>query len=203
MNSTLHFYHKHATCLAKQYDSLECETVHRAWSTYWPKYGANVLDIGAGSGRDARWFAAQGCSVVAVEPCKKLLQLAKKNSAQAICWIEDSLPHLQNVANSSNHYDLILLSAVWMHLDHKQRTVGIQRLHELLADNGTLVVTLRNGEFKDGRESFGVSVNELSLLCSRVGFEIYYVATDDDSLNREDIRWQTVVIKKVALLKEY
>ncbi|MCG7488041.1 class I SAM-dependent methyltransferase [Vibrio sp. Of14-4] len=203
MNSTLHFYHKHAMRLAKQYDSLEFETVHRSWSTFWPKCGANVLDVGAGSGRDARWFAAQECSVVAVEPCKKFLQLAKKSSTQPICWVEDSLPHLQNVTTSSNHYDLILLSAVWMHLDHKQRTVAIKRLHELLASNGTLIVTLRDGEFKDGRETFGVSVNELSLLCSSAGFEIYHVATDDDSLNREDIRWQTVVIKKVGSLKEY
>ena len=58
----------------------------------------------------------------------------------------------------------------------------------MLAGNGTLIVTLRDGAFKDGRETFGVSVNELSLLCSGVGFEIYHVTTDEDSLNRRKYR---------------
>ncbi|GAA5644291.1 class I SAM-dependent methyltransferase [Vibrio proteolyticus] len=192
------FYDKNAVSLAKYYDSVEFESVHHSCRTYWPRSGSFVLDVGAGTGRDARWFHKQGCSVVAVEPSSGMRQLGIENSAKEINWINDSLPDLTSVVRLENLYDFILLSGVWMHLPTSNRAAAFKTLSDLLSDNGILVITLRHGSFHDEREHFDVSVSELENLCLSSCLSICQVTEQTDMLKRHDITWQTVVLKKIA-----
>lgn len=61
MSKTIDFYHQNAGFLIEQYQSLTFEQVHQSWRAYWPLTSksdvAKVLDVGAGTGRDALWFA--------------------------------------------------------------------------------------------------------------------------------------------------
>ena len=61
-------YERDAERLADQYDSVSFEQVHADLLGWIPKQPAFVLDVGAGSGRDAAWFADRGHEIVAVEP---------------------------------------------------------------------------------------------------------------------------------------
>ncbi|CAK1971852.1 Methyltransferase family protein [Vibrio crassostreae] len=195
MSGNVSYYNENAVQLAKQYDSLEFENVHRVWSMYWPYGDASVLDIGAGSGRDSRWFVEQGCSVVAVEPASELCQLGRLNSSTHVQWLDDALPALSIARELCSHYDLILLSAVWMHLNSAVRKESIAVLSELLSENGKLVITLRHGGFNDGRSAYSVSVEQLERLSEAVGLTVCHVAEDTDSLKRKEISWQTVVLE--------
>lgn len=58
--------------LVTQYESLTFEDVHASLLDLLPAPGATILDIGAGSGRDAAWFAARGDDVFAVEPSEAM-----------------------------------------------------------------------------------------------------------------------------------
>ena len=87
MSATSSFYNTNAIKLAEQYDSLKFESVHQSWCAYWPESGCSVLDVGAGSGRDAEWFFERGCSVVAVESSKSLRQLGRQNTSPKINWL--------------------------------------------------------------------------------------------------------------------
>lgn len=79
--------------------------------------GATVLDIGAGSGRDAAWFAANDYDVVAVKPSETMLAHARRlHPSSRIHWLAGNLPDLANVRRLGISFDLILLSAVWMHI---------------------------------------------------------------------------------------
>jgi len=49
-------------------ESIEFREIHRCLLHLIPEAGATVLDVGAGTGRDAAALAAMGHSVVAVEP---------------------------------------------------------------------------------------------------------------------------------------
>lgn len=195
MSVNTSFYNENALQLSKQYDSLEFENVHRAWHVYWPCGATRILDVGAGSGRDTRWFVEQGCSVVAVEPASELRQLGILNSSTQVQWLDDALPALSKVRKLCIQYDLILLSAVWMHLNSAVRKESIAVLSELLSDNGKLVITLRHGGFNDGRSAYSVSVEQLERLSEAVGLTVCHVAEDTDSLKRKEISWQTVVLE--------
>lgn len=68
-------YEQHADQLVPQYESLAFEDVHASLLDLLPEPGATVLDVGAGSGRDAAWFAAHAYDVVAVEPSDAMRNL--------------------------------------------------------------------------------------------------------------------------------
>lgn len=89
----------------------------------FPSRPGAVLDIGAGSGRDAAALAGLGHRVLAVEPTAELRSLGRRIHAdRAIEWIDDSLPELRVLRGRDERFDLILLTAVWMHLDSRQRS---------------------------------------------------------------------------------
>ena len=78
MDENISFYSKHASSLTEQYNNVDFESVHREWVTEIPQRGI-ALDVGAGSGRDARFLARQGLKVIAIEPSEAMRQLAKQN----------------------------------------------------------------------------------------------------------------------------
>ncbi|MFD1696441.1 class I SAM-dependent methyltransferase [Roseibium aestuarii] len=106
--------------------------------------GLAVLDLGAGSGRDAAWLARRGAVVTAVEPCAPLREAGQaRHRAIPIHWVDDRFPNLSRV---TQRYGLILVTGVWHHLDEAEQPLAFQRLAQLLAPGGRLVMALRHGE---------------------------------------------------------
>ena len=116
MDVNLSFYDENAAQLAEQYDSVDFESVHNSWRSYWPLSGSRVLDVGAGSGRDTQWFDSQGCKVVAIEPSVGLRQLGQQRTSTTVHWVDAQLPDLSTLDALPHSFDLILVSAVWMHI---------------------------------------------------------------------------------------
>ena len=65
-------YAEEAPELLERYESISFADAHRLVMHLLPTAPSRVLDIGAGTGRDAAGFAALGHSVVAVEPTGEL-----------------------------------------------------------------------------------------------------------------------------------
>lgn len=194
MASTIDFYHHNATTLSTQYNSVSFESVHSSWQSYWPLSGDKVLDVGAGSGRDAHWVQQQGCEVIAVEPSDGLRELGAKHTGVEVTWINDSLPALSRTENLGMRFDLILVSAVWMHLPISYRERAFRKLSNLLAPNGRLIISLRHGEFDDQRQGYQVSVQELEQLAKNSALQVRHIDDSKDQLNRSEVWWQTVVM---------
>ena len=162
---------------------------------YLPSTGV-VLDVGAGVGRDAKYFAEQGLEVIAVEPAEALLKLGKEYTQEdAVQWVQDTLPELNNVYGLQMRFDLILLSAVWMHIPASSRERAFRKLANLLKPNGYLVISLRHGPNADEREMFDVSTDELNKLSQRFGLSVRLAQPDDDKLDRPEVHWETVVMQ--------
>ncbi|KAB0304454.1 methyltransferase domain-containing protein [Vibrio fortis] len=194
MSSTIYFYHHNALTLSHQYNSVSFESVHHSWKPYWPLAGDKVLDVGAGSGRDARWMQQQGCEVIAIEPSNALRELGAKYTGVEVTWINDALPALNRTENLGMRFDLILVSAVWMHLPSSYRERAFRKLSNLLAPNGRLIITLRHGEFDDQRQGYPVSVEELEQLAKNSALQVRHIDESKDQLNRSEVWWQTVVM---------
>ena len=156
-----------------------------------------VLDVGAGSGRDARYLAAKGLGVVAVEPSNGIRELAQQYSvSNPIHWIADSLPELTEVFRLQTKFDLILLSAVWMHIAPSSRERAFRKLSSLLKPNGKLIISLRHGICDDERTMYDVSADELAKFASQFGLT-YRLLTNEQSadvLGRDCVTWQTVML---------
>jgi 2-polyprenyl-3-methyl-5-hydroxy-6-metoxy-1,4-benzoquinol methylase len=81
-----------------------------------------VLDIGAGTGRDAGWFAAKGFDVIAVEPSIGMSSEGwRLHPNPRIRWVTDRLPDLDQVKQLGIAFDVVMLTAVWQHGAHRRR----------------------------------------------------------------------------------
>jgi SAM-dependent methyltransferase len=147
--------------LFKRYESVPAIHARRAVLHLIPTAPASILDIGSGTGRDAAWFAAQGHRVVAVEPtdAMRLPAMALHPSPQ-IEWLNDSLPDLALLLTRGERFDLVMLSAVWMHLDEEQRRHAMPNVASLVRGGGTVIMKLRHGPVPPGRCMFEVSAEE-------------------------------------------
>jgi len=130
----------------------------------------HVLDIGAGTGRDAAAFAAMGHRVLAVEPVEELRHAARAlHSAPAIEWLDDHLPDLAQVRRRGEIFDLVMLTAVWMHLDAGQRRQAMPVVASLVRPGGTMIMSLRHGPVPPGRRMDDVSGAETVALAEPCG----------------------------------
>lgn len=188
-------YEQHADRLVGQYESLAFEDVHASLLDLLPAPGATVLDVGAGSGRDAAWFAAHGHDVVAVEPSDAMLARAQKlHPSDRIHWLSDTLPDLARVRRLGLSFDLIVLSAVWMHVPPAARERALRKLATLLAPKGRIAISLRLGAPDAERGMHAVSLQELSGLAQQFGLRIIRTSDSQDRLGRAEVTWSNVVL---------
>lgn len=162
-----------AHALLTHYESISPDHAHRAVKHLFPDKPAHILDIGAGTGRDAAWFAAKGHRVVAVEPTEALRTAAiALHPSPLIAWLDDSLPDLAVLRGRQERFDLVMLTAVWMHLDAEQRGAAMPNVTDSLAIGGTLIMTLRHGPMPSGRRMFEVSAQETIALARLQGLRV-------------------------------
>lgn len=180
------------------YESLEFQSMHKAFLRFLPKEGARCLDVGAGSGRDAAAMARRGYRVTAVEPSVGLRKLAERHhGGLSIDWLDDSLPELNVVRARRLKYAFILLSAVWMHIYPETRLKSLESLKELLEPDGYLAMTLRLGSPDTERTMFPVSSAELVRQAAVAGLKPRYLGRPTpDSLHRSDVQWAKVVLSR-------
>jgi len=190
------FYTNNADALAQSYDKLDFETAHASWVEHCPTTPGLALDVGAGSGRDARALNTEGWSVYAVEPSKGLRTLGQANSVGTnIHWLDDSLPALHKVRQLGLRFDLILVSAVWMHLPQSQREKAMRVLSELLTPKGILVITLRHGPSGDSRQFHQVNLAELERQAADRALTTLHTTATPDQMDRDGVHWESAVFQ--------
>jgi SAM-dependent methyltransferase len=190
-------YGEAADELARQYESVEFADVHRDVLHLFPTPVGRILDIGAGSGRDAAALARLGHKVVAAEPVAALRQLGQRLHAAAnIEWVDDALPDLAVLRRAATRFDLILLTAVWMHLDEPERVRAMESIAALLAPDGRLIMSLRHGPVPTGRRMFEVSAEETAALGKRYGLRAIHHGERNDPLKREQVHWSVVGMRR-------
>jgi SAM-dependent methyltransferase len=190
------WYHLHAADVVAGYEARPFEQVHRWLLDRLPDSPALVLDVGAGSGRDAAWFAARGDEVVAVEPAASLRELARQlHPSPSIRWLDDRLPALQACHALGVGFDVILVSAVWMHVAPSDRDRAFRKLVTLLKPGGLLAMTLRHGPDEHDRGMHPVSMAELERLALRHGAQLEHCGRAQDAGGREGVAWDQVVVR--------
>lgn len=179
--------------LSDGYESLRFDSVHKRILDLLPDDAGSVLDVGAGSGRDAAWFASEGHDVVAVEPSARMREQAmKRHRSSRIRWMDDRLPALEKVLKSRCSFDLVWVSAVWHHLPAGQRARAFRKLVSVLSPGGSMMVSLRQGPPAVDRPMRTVTSEEIEKLARHHGLQVVHVHASADAARRADVHWEAV-----------
>ena len=194
-SSVISWYDVNAARLATVYEAVP-PTPTREWlADLLPAAPALVVDVGAGTGRDAGAFAAAGYDVVAVEPSPGMRAEAERRHASSrIRWLPDSLPSLAATSRLGLAADLVSLSAVWQHVAPLDRPRAFRKLVGLLRSGGLLALTLRHGP-DDGRSGHPVSLAEVEALARDHGMQVLRAVEAADRQGRPGVSWTSVVLR--------
>lgn len=191
-------YANEAPDLLKTYEKIPAEEVHRKVLHLIPKPPARLLDIGAGTGRDAAYFASLGHRVVAVEPVDEMREGGRRlHPSPAIEWLADGLPDLALLCARHETFDAVLMTAVWMHLDEAERTRAMQAVAPLVAPGGVLILSLRHGPIPPGRRMFDVPAEETIAQAAREGLQcVVNTLTASVQADKPGVTWTRLAFRR-------
>ena len=193
-------YAAEAPALVREYESITFTQAHAPELHLLPRPPAQVLEIGAGTGRDAAALAEMGHHVLAVEPTEPLRRAAMRlHPSPRIEWLDDSLPMLQQVRGRGSDFDLVMMTAVWMHLDAGQRRVAMPNVASLLRHGGLVIMSLRHGPVPPGRRMFEVSGTETVALARDCGLHLVFEAeTPSIMAGKPGVSWTRLAFTRPA-----
>lgn len=191
-------YAEQADALVRQYESISFAEAHAPILHLLPRSPARVLDIGAGTGRDAAGFAALGHAVTAVEPTAELRTRAiALHASPRIEWLDDSLPELSLLFERGETFHVVMLTAVWMHLDEQQRRRAMPRVAALVQPGGVMMISLRHGPVPEGRRMFDVTAAETAGLARAQAMAcVQHLEVGDGLLKRRGVAWDRLAFRK-------
>jgi SAM-dependent methyltransferase len=190
--------------LLRRYEAMPFADLHRHNLHLIPKAPARVLDIGAGTGRDAAAFASLGHQVVAAEPTDALREGARLlHPSAAIEWVDDGLPNLVRVRARNEMFDLVMMTGVWMHLDADERRRAMPNVASLMRPGGVLIMSLRHGPVPAGRRMFEVTGQETIGLAEQAGLRLVQnmrAASIGEHNRRAGVTWTHLAFVKDQIL---
>jgi len=189
-------YAESADDLVAPYESIVFEDLYQPFLDLFPE-GGRALDVGAGTGRDAAALAARGFRVRAVEPTAELRMHAQRLHPEPnIVWTEDALPDLARVHAAAERFDLILMTAVWMHLDEEERARALPQVAGLLAPGGRIFMTVRKGPVPPGRRMFAVPIDPLVADAGAADLAFLRRSDFPDLRGRTEVSWTALAFEK-------
>jgi SAM-dependent methyltransferase len=190
------WYDSHAADVVHAYEGVDPAKLHGWINDLISKAPGTVLDIGAGTGRDAAWFAGRGYDVVAVEPSSGMsLEGRRLHPDPRIRWIEDQLPGLSAVGPLGISFDLVMVTAVWQHVPSSERERAFRQIAGLVKSGGLLAISLRTGPAPADRGMYPVSLDEVERLARNHGFAVEKVHHARDQQGRGDVSWTSVALR--------
>lgn len=192
------YYDRDAAGHARRYGSVRFEDVHAPIIAALPPPPGEVLDVGAGTGRDAAALADRGYRVTAVEPSRELQRLGReKYRLRPIEWMEDRLPTLGTLREAGRQFDFILCSAVLMHLAPPDLVESFMAFADLLRPGAHLVVSVRNKLMHDPSEIFfDHGEAAIAAAASLAGLRLASRQHGNDQLGRGEVSWRSYVFVK-------
>jgi len=109
------------------------------------------------------------------------------------------LPDLNSLLARAETFDLVMLSAVWMHLDASQRRHAMPKVASLIRIGGMMIMSLRHGPVPRGRRMFEVSADETIRLAREQGLDaVLNLRTDSvQEVNRRaGVTWTRLAFLK-------
>jgi len=166
-------YEAEADVLVDSFDSIDPHLVYAFVKDLLPTRPGRIVDIGAGTGRDAAWFVEAGHAVLAVEPVRGFREAGRRlHPVAGLEWLDDRLPDLPRLTARNERFDLVLMTAVWHHLTPDERGRAMDPLPRLVAPGGRLMLSLRHGPAPASRTGFPAPPEDTVALATGAGLKL-------------------------------
>lgn len=193
-NKTIDYYNSNAA----QYFSNTVNVDMSECCDRFLKYvvpGGRIIDIGAGSGRDIKYFTDRGYVVEGIDASEKMCRLAADYSGvEVICErIQDWHPQ--------EKYDGIWANASLLHLALGEIEDFVCRVSDYLKPNGVLYISMKKG-IQTGYDNNGRFFTDFSeekvqqIVAKSTAFIVTESWESGDALSRDEFRWTNLILKK-------
>lgn len=109
--------------------------------------------------------------MTAVEPVKALRDAGLRlHGRDSIEWVDDRLPELTTLWRARHRFDLVVVNAVWQHLDDGERARSVNELAAVMLAVSRLVLSLRHGPGAPLRPVHPASTDAAIVLFERLVF---------------------------------
>lgn len=195
-SATLNYYDRNAAEVAARYRALDQSAWRQQFRETFPA-GGRVLDVGCGSGRDVAMLLEMGFDAYGCEPAEGMRRECQEKFPQLEGRVfQFGLPSPEQ-PETGGAFDIVLCSAVMMHVPESERFDAAFSLKRLLREKGRLWITVpgvRQGLDAEDRDETGrlfkpVHPEYLVLLFERLGFQLLRRWEEADRLGRQGIRW--------------
>ena len=102
----------------------------------------SILDVGCGSGRDAKYFTEKGFGVTGVDLSEVMIEVAQENAPQASFVIQD----IEEMEFPEQSFNGIWASASLLHIPKNKMKTVLTDLYSFLKDEGVFFISLKEGE---------------------------------------------------------
>lgn len=159
-------------------------------------FGAKILDLGCGSGRDAKFFFEKGYQVKATDGSESLCQYASKLTGLNVeCMLFEDMEY-------DEEFDGVWACASLLHMSKDELPAIISKVKKALKPKGVLFTCFKYGNeehVKNGR-FFSNFTEEtvVNLIGKAQGFNVLSTfVTGDVRHDRSDERWINIIAKKI------
>ncbi len=120
-------------------DLAPMESIQKFAGLLPPK--AKIIDIGCGSGRDAKIFTEMGLSVLGVDFCENLIDIAKNNAPLAKFEVLD----IETATFAPASFDGVWACCSLLHIPKKTLPDVLKKIYSMLKEGGCFYIALKKG----------------------------------------------------------
>ena len=192
---SVEFYNNNAEDFFNNTVNADMSATYSLFEENLSDVNGEILDLGCGSGRDAKHFIDKGYEVTALDLSPVLAEKASKYIGQKV--IVGDMKDL----DYKDRFIGIWACASLLHLTESEVLETVKRCHKALKKDGVLYASFKYGEKnyeKDGRSFTCFTKDKFLNLIE--GLDFYYRATfetGDVRPGRENEKWLNVILKKL------
>ena len=193
-NSTLEYYDQNAEQFFKTTADVDFTDNQDRFLQYL-QLGSRILDLGCGSGRDARYFLEKGYQVDATDGSAEICRLASEYTGILVRQM------LFNELDAEEEYDGIWACASILHLSEDELRDVMHRIGTALKEGGIFYTSFKYGDFAGERNGrYFRDFTEESFREFLTDFHEFRMTdqwiTSDVRPNRGEERWLNVLLRR-------
>ena len=193
-NSTLEYYDQNAEQFFKTTAEVDFTGTQDRFLRYLEP-GSRILDLGCGSGRDARYFLEKGYQVDATDGSAEICRLASEYTGIPVKQM------LFSELDAVSEYDGIWACASILHLPEEELRDVMHRIGTALKEDGVFYTSFKYGDFAGERNGrYFRDFTEESFREFLTDFHEFRMTdqwiTSDVRPNRGEERWLNVLLRR-------